>query len=135
SRRTRRGRSRRGQSPSPRTPSPSRRPRRSRSSSLDTVIAPFRIEIPDAQLDDLHDRLDRTRWPEKETVDDWSQGIPLSYVQELCGHWRASYDWRATEARLNEIPQFRTELEGLNIHFLHVRSDHEDALPLILTHG
>ena len=98
-------------------------------------LTPFRIEIPDAQLADLHLRLDRTRWPEAETVDDWSQGIPLAYVQQLCDHWRTSYDWRATEARLNEIPQFRTELDGLNIHFLHARSPHQQALPLILTHG
>jgi epoxide hydrolase len=99
------------------------------------VIEPFRIDIPDAQLDDLRDRLDRTRWPERETVDDWSQGIPLAYVRELCEHWRTAYDWRKTEARLNEIPQFRTQIDGLNIHFLHARSEREDALPLILTHG
>jgi len=99
------------------------------------VIEPFRIEIPDAQLDDLRERLGRTRWPERETVDDWSQGIPLAYVQELCEHWRTGYDWRATEARLNAIPQFRTELDGLPIHFLHARSPHEHALPIILTHG
>jgi pimeloyl-ACP methyl ester carboxylesterase len=101
----------------------------------DAVIEPFRIEIPDAQLEDLHERLDRTRWPERETVDDWSQGIPLGYVRELCEHWRGAYDWRATEARLNEIPQFRTELDGLGIHFLHARSTHQDAFPLVLTHG
>jgi pimeloyl-ACP methyl ester carboxylesterase len=99
------------------------------------MIEPFRIEVPDAQLDDLRDRLARTRWPEAETVDDWSQGIPLSYVQELCGYWGTSYDWRVTEARLNEIPQFKTEIGGLAIHFLHARSPREDALPLILTHG
>jgi len=99
------------------------------------VIEPFRIEVPDAQLEDLNDRLAKTRWPDRETVDDWSQGIPLAYIQELCEHWRTSYDWRATEARLNEIPQFRTKIDGLNIHFLHVRSSQEAALPLILTHG
>ena len=99
------------------------------------MIEPFRIEIPDAQLDDLRDRLGDTRWPERETVDDWSQGIPLAYVQELCEHWRDGYDWRATEARLNAIGQFRTELDGLAIHFLHVRSPHEDAMPILLTHG
>jgi pimeloyl-ACP methyl ester carboxylesterase len=98
-------------------------------------IVPFRIEIPEAQLDDLRDRLARTRWPERETVEDWSQGIPLAYVQQLCEHWRGSYDWRATEARLNELPQFRTEIDGLGIHFIHARSAHEGALPLILTHG
>jgi pimeloyl-ACP methyl ester carboxylesterase len=99
------------------------------------VITPFRIEIPDAALDDLRDRLARTRWPERETVEDWSQGIPLAYVQELCEYWSTGYDWRATEARLNEIPQFKTEIEGLGIHFLHARSPDENALPLILTHG
>src|SRR5215471_7747928 len=99
------------------------------------LIAPFRLDIPDHELDDLRDRLHRTRWPEAETVDDWSQGIPLAYVQELCGHWADGYDWRATEARLNGIGQFRTELDGLGIHFLHARSPEPNALPLVLTHG
>jgi pimeloyl-ACP methyl ester carboxylesterase len=99
------------------------------------VIERFRIEIPDAQLEDLRARLANTRFPERETVDDWSQGIPLAYVRELCEYWRTNYDWRATEARLNEIPQFKTEIDGLGIHFLHARSPREDALPLILTHG
>ena len=98
-------------------------------------IAPFRIVTPDDQLDDLRDRLRRTRWPETETVDDWSQGIPLSYSKELCEYWAETYDWRATEDRLNAIPQFRTNLDGLDVHFLHVRSPHADALPLIITHG
>src|SRR5258708_4121073 len=104
-------------------------------SEFSPTMTRFRIEIPDAQLDDLHDRLARTRWPDAETVDDWSQGIPLSYAQELCDHWRTSYDWRATEARLNAIPQFKTEIDGLGIHFLHVRSEREDATALVLTHG
>ena len=95
----------------------------------------FRIEIPDAALRDLRDRLERTRWPEAETVEDWSQGVPLAYLQELCRYWAEQYDWRATEARLNAIPQFRTELDGLGIHFLHVRSSQPDALPLVITHG
>jgi pimeloyl-ACP methyl ester carboxylesterase len=99
------------------------------------AIAPFSIEIPDAQLEDLRARLANTRWPEPETVEDWSQGIPLAYVQELCEHWRDRYDWRATEARLNELPQFTTEIDGLRIHFIHVRSPNANALPLILTHG
>jgi pimeloyl-ACP methyl ester carboxylesterase len=98
-------------------------------------IVPFRIEIPDAQLEDLRERLSKTRWPERETVDDWSQGIPLAYVQELCEYWRTGYDWRGTEARFNELPQFRTEIDGLGIHFIHARSPHDGALPLILTHG
>jgi pimeloyl-ACP methyl ester carboxylesterase len=98
-------------------------------------LTPFRIGVPEADLNDLRDRLRRTRWPDPEPVDDWSQGIPLAYVQELCGYWANQYDWRATEARLNEFPQFRTEIDGLGVHFLHVRSPHPDALPLIITHG
>lgn len=95
----------------------------------------FHIDIPEADLDDLRHRLRRTRWPEREPVDDWSQGVPLEYVRELCEYWAESYDWRATEARLNALPQFRTEVDGLGIHYLHVRSPHPDALPLIMTHG
>jgi pimeloyl-ACP methyl ester carboxylesterase len=98
-------------------------------------VTPFRIEIPEADLDDLRERLERTRWPEHETVDDWSQGVPLAYMRELCGYWAGGYDWRATEARMNALPQFRTELDGLGIHLLHVRSPHADALPLVMTHG
>jgi epoxide hydrolase len=98
-------------------------------------LTPFRIEITDEQLGDLCARLRRTRWPEAETVADWSQGVPLAYLQELCGYWADRYDWRATEARLNALPQFRTRIDGLGIHFLHVRSPHPDALPLVLTHG
>ena len=98
-------------------------------------ITPYRIDIDEAELDRLHKRLARTRYPEAETVDDWSQGIPLTYVRELCDYWRDGYDWRATESRLNAIPQFRTEVDGLGIHFLHVRSPVEDAAPLVITHG
>ena len=98
-------------------------------------IRPFRIDIPDADLDDLRDRLRRTRWPEPEPVGDWSQGMPLAYTRELCDYWLNDYDWRAAERRLNGFPQFRTEIDGLGIHFLHVRSPHEDALPLVMTHG
>ena len=99
------------------------------------TITPFHLAVPDAELDDLRDRLRRTRWPEAETVDDWSQGIPLAYVQDLCAHWADGYDWRSTEARLNGLGQFRTVVDGLGIHGLHVRSPHEGALPLVLTHG
>ena len=99
------------------------------------AVRPFRIEVPEADLADLRDRLLRTRWPEAETVDDWSQGIPLAYTRELCDYWATTYDWRATEARLNAVPQFVTELDGLDIHFLHLRSPHPGALPLVLTHG
>jgi pimeloyl-ACP methyl ester carboxylesterase len=99
------------------------------------AIEPFRIATPDEQLTDLRSRLRETRWPEAETVDDWSQGIPLAYVKELCRYWSDEYDWRRTESRLNAIPQFTTELDGLKVHFLHVRSPHHGALPLIVTHG
>jgi pimeloyl-ACP methyl ester carboxylesterase len=98
-------------------------------------VTPFRIAIGDAQLADLHDRLAGTRWPDEETVDDWSQGVPLDYLRRLCAYWADDYDWRAREARLNAVPQFRTEIDGLGIHFLHVRSPEPDALPLVLTHG
>ena len=95
----------------------------------------FRIEVAEAELDDLRDRLRRTRWPERETVDDWSQGVPLEYLEELCDYWAHEYDWRTTEARLNALPQFRTEIDGLGIHFIHLRSDSPDAIPLVMTHG
>jgi epoxide hydrolase len=98
-------------------------------------VTPFRIEISDSSLDDLRERLVRTRWPERETVDDWSQGMPLSYLQNLCMYWAEQYNWAAREAYLNSFPQFRTEIDGLGIHFMHVRSPHPDALPLVLTHG
>jgi pimeloyl-ACP methyl ester carboxylesterase len=101
----------------------------------DDSITPFRIDVPEADLADLRERLRRTRWPEREPVDDWSQGIPLDYVKDLCRYWAEEYDWRASEARLNTFPQFRTELDGLGIHFLHVRSPEPDALPLVITHG
>ena len=98
-------------------------------------IVPFRIDIPDADLDDLRQRLRQTRWPDPETVDDWSQGIPLAYVRELCGYWLERYDWRASEASLNRFPQFRTEIDGVDLHFVHARSPEEGALPLVITHG
>ena len=99
------------------------------------LVTPFRIDVPDADLADLRDRLRRTRWPERETVDDWAQGIPLAYVQDLCRYWADGYDWRAREARLNGFGQYRTEIDGVAIHFVHVRSPHEGALPLVMTHG
>ena len=102
---------------------------------MSEAIQPFRIAASDAELDDLRRRLRATRWPEREAVDDWSQGIPLGYVQDVCAYWSEKYDWRARETRLNRFPQFRTELDGLGIHFLHVRSRHEGALPLVITHG
>lgn len=98
-------------------------------------IIPFTIEVADDVLDDLRRRLHNTRWPEAELVDDWSQGIPLSYVQEVCDYWADEYDWRAREAALNRFDQFITEIDGIDIHFVHMRSPHENALPLIITHG
>jgi pimeloyl-ACP methyl ester carboxylesterase len=102
---------------------------------MPAAIEPFQIRASDAALDDLRRRLRATRWPERECVDDWSQGIPLAYVQDVCGYWAEKYDWRAREARLNRFPQFRTQIDGLGIHFLHVRSKHADALPLVISHG
>jgi len=99
------------------------------------AVTPFTIDVPQVEIDDLVDRLSRTRWPEAEPVDDWSQGMPLAYLQDLCGYWADGYDWRAREAGLNRFPQFRTELDGLGIHFIHARSPHADALPLVITHG
>jgi len=98
-------------------------------------IRPFTINIPQAELDDLDQRLAITRWPDRETPDDWSQGIPLSYTQEICQYWRTTYDWRRCENMLNEYPQFLTEIDGVDIHFLHVRSSEPNALALIITHG
>ncbi|MET0768685.1 MAG: epoxide hydrolase family protein [Solirubrobacteraceae bacterium] len=102
---------------------------------MSTAITPFRIDVPEAALADLRARLRAARWPEREPVEDWSQGVPLAYLQALCAEWAEAYDWRATEARLNAIPQSTTEIDGLLIHFLHVRSPDPDALPLVLTHG
>jgi pimeloyl-ACP methyl ester carboxylesterase len=99
------------------------------------AITPFSIAVPDADLADLRSRLRATRWPERETVDDWSQGIPLSYVRELVAYWADRYDWRARERRLNSFPQFRAQIDGLGIHFFHVRSPHAHAVPLLMTHG
>lgn len=98
-------------------------------------VIPFRVDVPEAELADLRQRIARTRWPEPETAEGWSQGVPLSYLQELSAYWADGYDWRKVESRLNALPQFVTEIDGLPIHFLHVRSPHPDALPLIVTHG
>ena len=102
---------------------------------MSDAVTPFTLDVPEAQLDDLRRRLDATRWPERETVGDWTQGSPLSKVQALCDHWRHRYDWRRAEAKLNGLGQFKTEIDGLTIHFLHIRSPHPNALPLVLTHG
>ena len=103
-------------------------------------VRPFRIEVPEADLVDLRERLARTRWPDPATVGGWTQGVPLDYARDLCEYWRTRYSWRRCEAELNALPQFRTSLDGggddaVDVHFLHVRSRHADALPLLLTHG
>lgn len=99
------------------------------------TIRPFRVSIPQSELDDLQTRLRLTRWPDKETVNDWSQGVPLADIQGLCEYWQTKYDWRKCEALLNSFPQFTTTIDGVEIYFLHIQSKHDDALPMILTHG
>src|SRR5262245_63606484 len=98
-------------------------------------IRPFRVETPQAVLDELTDRLARTRWPDELPGAGWERGVPVSYLSELAAYWRTGYDWRAHESRLNQIPQFTTTIDGQDIHFLHVRSPEPDALPLLVTHG
>ena len=102
---------------------------------MNTAISPFRIAVSDDVLEDLRTRLRRTRWPEAELVDDWSQGAPLQWIKDVCQYWAETYDWRQREARLNRFSQFTTEIDGLDIHFIHVRSKHPEARPLIITHG
>ncbi|MCR2765156.1 epoxide hydrolase [Microbacterium sp. zg.B48] len=103
--------------------------------SDDTALRPFTVQFAQEDLDDLRTRVRETRWPERETVDDASQGVQLQVVQQLAQRWADDYDWRAVELRLNELPQFVTRIDGLDIHFIHVRSAHEGALPMIVTHG
>jgi pimeloyl-ACP methyl ester carboxylesterase len=100
-----------------------------------TTIRPFRVNVPEEELADLRRRIMATRWPEKESVEDQSQGVQLATIQALARYWATEYDWRKIEAKLNALPQFMTEIDGLDIHFVHVRSQHEDALPLIVNHG
>jgi pimeloyl-ACP methyl ester carboxylesterase len=102
---------------------------------MSETITPFKIDIPQTALDDLKTRLAMTRWPEQETVNDWSQGVPLHKLKALCEYWQNEYDWRSCEARLNAHPQFITRIDGLDIHFLHIRSPHDNALPMVMTHG
>jgi pimeloyl-ACP methyl ester carboxylesterase len=99
------------------------------------AIRPYDVDIPQEDLDDLRRRVTATRWPSKELVDDRYQGVQLATIQELARYWTTDYDWRKAEAKLNALPQFMTEIDGIDIHFIHVRSPHEDALPLIMTHG
>src|ERR1700685_3733896 len=103
--------------------------------SSETEIRPFRVGMPEEAIADLRRRIAATRWPDGETVADDSQGVRLAMMQELAHYWATDYDWRKCEARLNDLPNFMTEIDGLDIHFIHVRSQHEDALPLIVTHG
>ena len=107
------------------------------SAAVDTTtdIRTFRIDIADETIDDLRGRIAATRWPSKELVEDRSQGVQLATMKELARYWTTEYDWRKCEARLNALPQFTTEIDGVDIHFIHVKSPHEDALPLIMTHG
>jgi epoxide hydrolase len=100
-----------------------------------SAVSPFRIAVPDAVLTDLKSRLRNTRWPEAELVDDWSQGAPLKWIKDVCGYWAEQYDWRKREAALNRFAQFTTDIDGLGIHFIHARSPHPQAMPLIITHG
>ncbi|MER6283364.1 epoxide hydrolase family protein [Streptomyces sviceus] len=99
------------------------------------LVRPFRLDIAQSDLDDLHDRLDRTRWPDDLSATGWAYGVPAGYLRELAHYWRHSYDWRAAEARLNEWPQFTTVIDGTTVHFAHVRSPEPDATPLVITHG
>ena len=101
----------------------------------DTAIRPFRVNVPEAALIDLRRRIAATRWPERETVNDHSQGVQLEKLKALVRYWGTDYDWRKAEAKLNALPQFVTTIDGLDIHFIHVRSRHPNAMPLIMTHG
>jgi hypothetical protein len=98
-------------------------------------IRPFHVDVPEEVLDDLRRRIGATRWPHRELVADRSQGVQLATIQQLARYWTSEYDWRACEARLNALPQFETEIDGVDIHFIHAKSNHEGALPLIMTHG
>ena len=99
------------------------------------AIRPFQVNVPEAELTELRRRINATKWPERETVGDASQGVQLGTIQKLARYWATDYDWRNCEAKLNALPQFMTEIDGLDIHFIQVRSKHENALPLIVTHG
>ena len=110
-------------------------PTRAHAAAASDAIRQFNIDVPEAELTELRRRISETRWPERETVMDESQGVPLAMIQELARYWGTDYDWRKCEAKLNALPQFMTEIDGLDIHFIHVRSKHETALPLIVTHG
>src|SRR5437660_11912774 len=110
-------------------------PQGSKQADDKNAIRPFHVNVPEAELTDLRSRINSTKWPERELVADATQGVQLATVQALARYWGTEYDWRKVEARLNALPQFITEIDGLDIHSIHVRSKHEDALPLIVTHG
>jgi hypothetical protein len=99
-----------------------------------TEIRPFHIDVPQQEVDELRRRIDATRWPSRELIADRSQGVQLATMKDLARYWTTEYDWRKCEARLNALPQFETEIDGVEIHFIHVQSPHENALPLIMTH-
>ena len=101
----------------------------------ETEIRPFRVDTPEAAIADLRRRIEATRWPQRELVADRSQGVQLATLRELVRYWTTDYDWRGCEARPNALPQFKTEIDGIGLHFIHVRSTHPNALPLIITHG
>jgi hypothetical protein len=108
-------------------------PAQAHAATTSDAIRPFRVDVPQEELVELRRRILATRWPERETVTDESQGVPLTMIQELARYWGTDYDWRKCEAKLNALPQFMTEIDGLDIHFIHVRSKDEKALPLIVT--
>ena len=110
-------------------------PARFAAAAEDNTIRPFKITVPEEQLVDLRRRIASTRWPDRETVEDQSQGVQLAKLQELVRYWGTDYDWRKAEAKLNALPQFMTTIDGVDIHFIHVRSRHPNALPMIITHG
>src|ERR687897_3591999 len=101
----------------------------------EAAVRPFHVDVPEEKLAELRRRIAATRWPSKELVEDRSQGVQLATLRELARYWETNYDWRKAEAELNALPQFKTEIDGVDIHFIHVRSQHEDAMPLIMTHG
>ena len=98
-------------------------------------IRAFKLDVPKSEIDELKERLDRSRWPDTETVDDWTQGVPINYHREFCEYWARDYNWYVTQDRLNKYPQYKTAIDNLEIHFLHVKSSHEAATPIIMTHG
>src|SRR5688572_23996566 len=120
--------------PNTRTAGASLAPQREQATDKN-AIRTFHVNVPEAELIELRRRINATRWPERETVTDASQGVQLAFIQALARYWATDYNWRRCEAQLNSHPQFITEIDGLDIHFIHVRSRHEDAMPLIVTHG